>query len=73
MKRSLAINRGLEASVASHHLDFGACAGQIFRMRFELGVRIGEMQQGHALACRRIALRNIRKGDASSGSACADR
>ena len=43
--RSLMFDSGLEAGVAAHHLDFRLRSRQIFGMRFELRMRIGEVQK----------------------------
>ena len=51
---ALALDRGLEARVAAHHLDFLVRTGEVVLMGFELRVRIGEMQQRHALALWRL-------------------
>src|SRR5271169_5616338 len=48
--RSLMFDSGLEAGVAAHHLDFGRRSRQIFGMRFELRMRIGEVQKRHPFA-----------------------
>ena len=48
--RSLMFDSGLEAGVAAHHLDFGLRSRQIFGMRFELRMRVGEVQKRHPFA-----------------------
>ena len=50
--RSLMFDRCLEAGVAAHHLNFRLCSRQIFGMRFELRMRVGEVQKRHAFAGR---------------------
>ena len=50
--RSLMFDGGLEAGVAAHHLDFRIRSRQIFGMRFELRMRVGEVQKRHAFAGR---------------------
>lgn len=48
--RSLIFDGGLEAGIAAHHLDFWIRPRQIFRMRFELRMRVGEVQQHQTFA-----------------------
>ena len=50
--RSLMFDGCLEAGVAAHHLNFRLCPRQIFRMRLELRMRVGEVQKRHAFAGR---------------------
>ena len=64
--RSLMFDSGLEAGVAAHHLDFRLRSRQIFGMRFELRMRIGEVQKRHAFAFSTL-IRSSRRRRSKSG------
>ena len=65
--RSLMFDSGLEAGILpAHHLDFGLRSRQIFGMRFELRMRVGEVQKRHAFAVSTL-IRSRRRRRSKSG------
>ena len=73
-ERSLMFDSCLEAGVAAHHLDFGLRSRQIFGMRFELRMRVGEVQKRHAFAVstliRSCRCRRSKSGDRNARADC---
>ena len=61
-----AFDGSLKTRIAAHHLDLRRRAGQIFRVGFELRVRVGEVQKRRTLPS---AIRSGRAGVATRAPA----